>query len=378
MALQVFPNSIGGNLTSFLPYPLGDVGGESAMVMDAAGESNFMIGRLVWASGIGTSKVVSSAGAKIYFTLNAAATFANAGTTLTVGIQDVSSGLEDGTFDVSLDLVGGTDSPGANDVFTAHAMDTGSKTIAWGDTVAIGCEMVSRGGSDTVSMQRRIGPYVPLLPYISADTGSGPARANQNSHLNILVESDDGTLGWIVGGAPFVRGLENVNNTDTPDEFSNVFQVPFKTQACGIIMGGFDNIGTADTLEFVLYSDPLGTPVAERTVTIDPNNVFSATAEGHLVGLFSSAFELAIDTDYAVAFRPTSANDISIFALLFPTAQGQLRGWTALGTNWQSATRTNQAGAFTEDANKLYNIGPILNAFRDDHGLRAHTHLGIG
>jgi len=109
-------------------------------------------------------------------------------------------------------------------------------------------------------------------------------------------------------------------------------------------------------------------------VALDLDRVFAANADGQLVGLFSSAFELDINTDYAVAFRPTSANDISFFQLSWPTAQGQLRGWTALGTNWQSGTRTNQSGAFTEDDNILYNIGPILNAFSDDVGGGAVAH----
>ena len=69
----------------------------------AAGRSIAVIGKLVLAAGTG-SKTISSAGGKIYIGKIASRTFANAGSTLRIGIQDVTAGtgLEDGVFDVGV------------------------------------------------------------------------------------------------------------------------------------------------------------------------------------------------------------------------------------------------------------------------------------
>ncbi len=125
MALQTLANKMGMIISS----DGGLMGsGINNATMDGAGESQAFIGKVFLEAGTG-SKTISSAGGKIRWR-SGTVTFANAGTNFRIGIQDVAStGLEDGTFDVYADLVGGTDTiTGSADQLTA--METGTKTIS--------------------------------------------------------------------------------------------------------------------------------------------------------------------------------------------------------------------------------------------------------
>lgn len=351
------PNYFGVRLS---PFPSASLGHPVTTVrtMDATGESVLGIGQILLSTGPGTSKAISSAGGKLYWRLESA-TFADAGTNLRIGVQDLSSGLEDGTFDVYADLVGGTDTLTAG--VMATAMETGSKTIAHGDFVAIGIEMTARGGADTVGIRSVTSSTDSLNSYLSVDTGSGPTRA---TGLPLFTLSfNDGTIGWIVASPPvFVETATAVNTGTTPDEYALCFQIAAQTQIGGMV-AVLDNIATTDTYDFVLYSNPLVTPVAERTVTMDPNLIAGATIDATATALFATAYTLQANTTYAVAFLPTSANSISLSRIQFGTGNAALRAVTTLGVNWYECTRSDVTGAFTENTEVLPLIAPILNGF---------------
>jgi hypothetical protein len=362
MALQTVFNGHGFVLS---PYPSPEVaqfsGGSSTM--DAAGESYFGVGYLLLSSGPGTSATISAAGSgKIYYKTGAI-TFANGSTNLRVGIQDVAgTGLEDTTFDVQADLVGGVATITAS-VVNVATMTSGTKTITHGDLVAVGMEMTARGGADSVVVSRS--GINSTVPYFTADTGSGPALG---VGLPLFaVEFDNGVLGYFDGsGFPYLSDQSAAfSNASTPDEYALVFQLPFPASAVGAFVR-ISSASAADDFEVILYSDPLGTPVAERTIVQDMS-FSSGNASTHFYGrTFSSAYNLLANTKYGVALRPTTANTIQFDRLNFNTGNGILRKATPLGTNWSLYSRSDQTGAFGSESLILMPLfGLWLSAFDD-------------
>jgi hypothetical protein len=260
MAFQSFTN-LQGVLLSPWPTSPEFLTSLSSTTIDAAGESGAAVGRMLLSSGPGTSKTISSAGGKVFFRAGAV-TFANAGTTIRVGIQDVAAtGLEDGTYDVRGDLVGGTDTITANAI-KAVSMSTGSKSITHGDRVAVVIEAISRSGADSLVVNRS--STSSSLPYSTIDSGAGPAKSA--SIPMISVECDDGTLGWFAAES-FAWNSENATafaSNSTPDEHALIFEVPVTCSARGLMLR-LGSVAATDDFEAILYSDPLGTPVAERT-----------------------------------------------------------------------------------------------------------------
>ena len=357
MALQNFSNKYGT-----LIYPAQEAESatayQAAATLDAAGESVSIIGRVVLEGGSG-SKTISSAGGKIIWR-NGGATFANAGTTLRIGINDVvvTTGLEDGTHDVYADLVGGTDTITSNTAYNT-AMETGTKTIAHGDIVAVVFEMTARGGADSVIINGLMGSY--LFPYRTVDTGAGPAKATSALAPMATIIFDDGTYGWIEGNFEH-SGTNSANafgSGSTPDERALIFQVPFKASLKGAEVM-LNAVASGDDFEVVLYSDPLGTPTVVETITADPD-IIGSTAGLYKVSF--TAYTLNINTNYAIAVRPTTTNTIGLNQMDFLAANDRIP--TMLGTNWSLGTRTDQTGAFTQTTTSIPIINLVIDKFDD-------------
>lgn len=367
--MQRFPNSRGVPLTTWPCYPGGlfDTLNNLA-TLDAAGESAFIIGAVHLEGGAaGGTKTISAAGSGKLYTRFGAVTFANGSTNLRMGLQDVdaSTGIEDATFDVYADLVGGTDTITANTV-RETTMTSGSKTLTHGDVIAIGCELTGRGGADSLVMQavNHTTAAPSLFPYRTVDSGSGPAKGTGTLPMFTIV-FDDGTRGWI---DPFFCVNGNTGTAfaanSTPDERALVFELPFKAvlEGVDIFVGA---IASGDDFEVVFYTDPTGTPVAAQTITVDPD-LIGANSSGWVRVKFTEV-TLEADTLYAIAVRPTTNNAIQIYQVDFAFAA--LKGPTPLGDNWSLGTRSNQSGAFslaTDD--ELPTMSLYLNQLSDDAG----------
>jgi len=337
MALQ----PIGGSGFAFIP----DAVVEAVLlsiVLDAAGESATFIGPIALSSGPGSSKVLSSAGGKIYW-VPTAVTFVNASTTIRIGVQDVNltTGIEDGTFDVHDDLIGGTDTITA-DTPNTLVLSTGTKTIAHGDIVAISIEMTARGGVDTVRVRTidRDGGN----RYVTNDVGAGPVRLTTASPY-ILIEFDDGTFGSFgEGTAPQIDNNLAFSSSSTPDEIALIFTCPFKARVSQLLMY-LGELDTGEDGEIILYSDPLGTPTVIEAITIDPD-VFGQQAGtmGYSSFFLSTPRDLTAGAVYAVAYRPTTTGSRTLRRITLPT--GGARHTFPLGVNFQQGQRTDQTGAF--------------------------------
>lgn len=344
-------------------------------VLDAAGESRTFIGKVSLEAGSGSKTISGAGGGKIRWRTQTIV-FSDAGSTFRLGIQDVntSTGLEDGTFDVYADLVGGTDTISANaDQLTT--METGSKTISQGDLIAVSFELISRGGTDSLQISamnvglstRSSNAY---YPYITTDTGSGPSQS-ASGVFGCTIEFDDGTLGWITPAALIPNAFVTAStvtfgSSSTPDEYAAVFQVPF---SCSIAGGyvAISNIASADDFEIILYSNPLGTPTAIASVAIDGANIGSSsgTAVPYLF-TFSTSQQLSINTTYGLAVRPTTTNTISFGYIDLGTGNEKYKRPFPFGETLKLMARTDQTGAFADTQTYYFPVFGLLIDKLDD------------
>jgi hypothetical protein len=346
--------------------------------LDANGESQTVIGKVFLEGGSG-SKVLSAAGSGKIHWRTSTVTWANSASRLRVGIQDVlSTGLEDGTFDVYKEYVQGVDALTSNTEMVA-TMSSGSKTLNHGDLIAISVEMTVRGGTDSVNVSigniaNIEGLSTSIYPYRTADTGAGPAKAGFNPIIGII-EFDDGTIGWIdyaphlPGVAAAVTVLSFNVNTGSNDEYGVRFKLPFKCSVRGAAMH-LGSIASTDNFEFIIYTDPLGTPVASYTQAIDPNYV-GTTSTGQMIINFPS-YTLQKNTWYCMAVRPTTANSISIGFFQCGSGKEKFKKTQPFGADIFLVSRLNQTGAFN---NQSIDILPSFGLFIDklDNGVKEHA-----
>ncbi len=365
MALQPAPNYQGFALNPLPQQPFGDTLTSGVAVVDGVGESVFAIGYINLATGPGTSKTFANGG-KIFWK-QGAATFANATTFVNFGAENVTAaGVEDGVFDVAFAAQATVDTITANVVNAlTFGVASGTMTIAHGDLVAIGCECVTRGGADTLSFPRT--EQTMIMAHGSVDTGAGPTIAGTAPFF--AMTSDDGTLAWFDGLFPFITDSSaSFNSGSTPDEYALVFQLPWKAviTALGAAIAG---VAVSDDFDLILYSDPLGTPVAERTIAFDMSLGFPVTSGNGMFTQQIANYTLLANTKYAIALRPSTTNNLVYQRINFGSGNGTLRQATQLGVNWSTYSRTNQTGAFgSEDITTLPIFWGWLSQFDDGAG----------
>lgn len=349
----VAPNPFGSPLIH--PSP-------AALVIDAAGESLAFCGKILLSSGPGTSKTLDNTG-KIHWRTGSV-TFANGSTNLRIGIQDpTSTGINDDSWasEPQADLVGGTDTITANVVNTTP-IESGSRSISYGDHVCVVLELTGRGGADSVGIFRH--NVNGLIPYIAHDTGSGPAVVS--GLPMVAIEFGDGTLGYFTAESfPYVYEASSSFGTgSTPDEHALVFQFPCEVSIVGLF-GDLSGIAGNDDVEFLLYSNPLGTPVAERTVALDVSAFGTGGGGSAKLDHSITAYTLPANTKAAVGMRPTTANSVGYMRLNFNSGNGNLRKATTLGTNWSLCTRSDNAGAFGSEDTTILPMFGVRVLFHD-------------
>jgi hypothetical protein len=314
--------------------------------MNLAGEETFLIGQLYFPAQTG-SKTCSAAGScVIYFNTASSVTWANVGTNLRVGIQDVATtGLEDGTFDVHADLVPGTETL-ANQLLHSATMESGTKSIAYGAIIAVGMDMTARAGADQVTIDRVLFPDNQAtygFPY-----GSHLAVASTNLPL-FTIKFDDGTYGWI-NQAPLTENTNiaavpaiNFNSGSTPDEYVGGWTYPAGIRLCSIGVYA-TSIAAADTFEVVLYSSPFSSPAVVETVTPDTDQLVASSVLNYML---ATPYDVTANAEVGIALRPTSANDITWNYRDLTSGFNVLKNAQPF-TTIKMGSRTNQTGAFAE------------------------------
>lgn len=366
MALQGFPGSkrmlIGlypGNVTLTVPS------NTSSTVLDQVNEAVIYIGQIETSDG--GSHTIDTSGSSSIGWLASSVTFASGSTTAKVGLAtiDSSSGPPGRavnssdviTFDVVRTMTG-SGSPEIVSGFNTHVPNSGSKTIANGDLIAFAVQLTSTGGADLMSVVRS--SITSNIHFPSCTSFLSGAYANVTGVPNCFIIFSDGATGWFYGGDVFsAKTVQSFNSGSTPDERGQLFQLPFPLK----IYGAYGWVDPDADFDFVLYSDPLGTPVAEKTVSIDANTTASATGRYFEV-LFSSPYQVAPDVPVAIVVKPGASSSSVYFKTLNSATHRVSDPWGAGG---YGVTRTDGSGAFADENSSLnhYYLGLIAGAFDD-------------
>lgn len=354
------------------PGPYGGTGAGIAgplITMTAANRGYGMVGRLRLENPSGGSKTISAAGGgKLCWLPWTSPVFANGGTNLRIGIQDIAStGLGDTNWDVYADMVGGVETI-TQFVYKQNAMTSGTKTMNDGDIIGIFIEMTARGGADSIGFgyQANSAPYSNNsfggYPYWLSNTGGTYAKGGTLGGFSSII-FDDGTIGWIDQNVYFPASPTGTDGSDfsvssSPDEYGPVWSLPFKCR----VYGGFTrvlNVATADAFEYVLYSNAKGTPTIVETITANPQHF--RTGGGISSFYFATPRVLEKDVIYAIGLRPTSANAIATTYLDLGSGNSRWKKLFPFST-LEFSGRTNQSGAFVEVQNYY---APIFGLYID-------------
>jgi len=324
-------------------------------VLNAAGEELHFVGQVYLEGGSSSaSKTISSSGGKIWWYTGTTTTFADAGTTLRIGIQDVSASSPsqgDATFDVYGDLVGGTDTINTSTAY-GTAMGAGTKTIAHGDLVAVVFDMVSRGGADDVRVKTFDHPSNVGTNRRPSVVLAAPTATRVNSTPCALIEFDDGTLGWLYGSL-YMNNASNLSfgvSTSVADEYGNLFQVPVKVNMAGVTLNTDTSAFTAD-YEILLYEDPLGTPSVLETITVDASQLVTTFLPGVDMHMLTGDRLLQPGVVYGVTIRPTTASTLTLY-YNDVSVSSHWKSSGLSGDNCYAIRRLDNTGAFSD-----YNSG---------------------
>jgi hypothetical protein len=368
-----FPNTLGAlpTLSGGAGYFIASMG-----TMDAATEKIAAIGSVHWYGRPASTKTLSSAGGKIHFRTGSV-TWATAGTTLRVGIQDLqgdgsgaSVAQPDGTFDVYDDLVQGTDALSAN-AFVTATMSSGTKSIAHGQLLAVVFDLTVRNGADSIIMMALTAQTKGFSPCHNNYVGSWAATATGNCPI-ILLEADDGTLGIFAGCLFGVSASTSLSSSTTPDEIALVFQVPWEIEIGSLWTGIAPDLATHDW-RLRLYSNPLGTPTALATVDGYGEQGTGDTDERW--GGFSIAPQvIRPNIDYAIAIAGTGSAAFGLAQLSIADAAHR----AVMGlSNCRQGSRSDDTGAFGSlDTTLIPALGFGVSGIHSGQP-RPQYHLGI-
>jgi hypothetical protein len=359
---------IGAGITNLLAAPT-----LSGVTLDAVNEAAIMIGHIKTSDG--ASHTINTTGSSSIGWRSGSVTFSNGSTTVKVGLAavDTANGPPGRavnasdviSFDVNASFTGGGGGIAANSWQTS-VPTAGTKTIASGDLVALCVQMTARGGADSIgvsAMTITAGVHRPLF------TGFlGGSYTLQALAPNAIITFSDGAIGFFQAADVFATlGTRTWNSGSGTVEYGQLFKLPFPTK----IYGAYGFIDPDADCDIVLYSDPLGTPVAERTTSLDANTMASATGRKFIV-TFASPYTTTANQNIGIVFKPGGSNVSAYFRTLADAAHRVADPW---GTDGYGISRA--AGAFADANSSLdhYYIGLILGAFDDGAGSGGGGHI---
>jgi hypothetical protein len=360
MTLQNVPGAsnvfIGPNLLTTQSAP-----GVITLTLDAANEAVIMIGRMRTSDG--GSHTIDTTGSSSMFWRTSTVTFSNVGTTVKVGLGAVDTAVGPPgravnvadviTFDVSRSMVGGGGGITANSSQN-HVPDTGSKTIASGDLVAFCVQMTARGGTDAIFVANLATHVSMQRPLITAFTGAAYVAASLVP--NCFFTFSDGATGWFDGAEVFTTlNTRTWNSASATKEYGQLFNLPFPMKVSGAYFWATPDVD----FDVVLYSDPLGTPVAEKTVSIDGNTVGSLN--GRLMReSFPSSYTTTANQNIGLVIKPGASSVSAYYKTLGAAGQRMSDVW---GTSGYGISRASGAFANANSSLDHYYVGLVASAF---------------
>lgn len=224
--------------------------------------------------------------------------------------------------------------------------------------MAVGFQMTARAGADSILVQSVVSLAAGNgQPTVTDFTGG--SYSNKTNLPNVVVVASDGTRGYLYGGyvASVGSTTQAWNSGSATKEYGNILRFPFPVRAYGILAAN----NVAGDCDFILYSDPLGTPVAQKTVSVDLNTIGNSSVGTELRLPFSSTYDLAANTDYAVIAKPTSGTNVSMTYKTYNDANHQ--NSEALGTDCYAINRASGAFAAQNSNKDRFAIGLLVGAF---------------
>lgn len=345
-------------------------GATISILLDATAEAWMCCGQIFTEDG-GSHTIDTTGSSSLGFRTGVVSATWNAGTVLKVGLATVDAAngpparatnvANVVTFDVNGQYITGT-AP-TTGAWNESVPTTGTKTVANGDLIAFAIQMVTQGGTDTCNVQV-VSTVFGAPPRPASASFLGGSYAALSRLPDCVITFSDGKLGFFYGG--YVCDIPTTTTTwnsgSSPNEYGNFFQLPVPVKVYGLIAAA----GISGDVDFVLYSDPLGTPAAQKTVSIDLNVVASTSANEPTTILFASPYTTTANQPLAGIMKPTSVTNITS-SYLSMNSSANMKAWD-LGTNCYAVNRAS--GAFgAQNSNKdRYTIGLLIGAWDDGSG----------
>ncbi len=341
----------------------------NAPSMAVANKATIFIGYVVTEDGGSHTIDTTGSSALSWRTGGFSPTLADAGSTLVIGLAtvDTTAGPPGRatnvagviTSSVAKVLVGSGSSGIAATTWYDHVPTTGTMTVANGDLIAFFVQLTTRGGSDTVTLTASGTAGGMVFPEVVAFDAS--TYVIQSQIPNCLITFSDGKLGWFAGSWISSADASQVwNNTSGTKEYGNYFLMPFPTKIYGIY--GYPSV--SGDCDFILYSDPLGTPAAQKTISVDLNTVGGTNRTAAM--LFASPYTTTASQPLAVIMKPTSATNVTAPYRTFNASNHQKTDHC--GTNCYAVNRASGAFAAQNSNKDRFGLGVLVGAWDDGTG----------
>lgn len=290
------------------PQPFNWLGSPAmaSALFDATGEKVAMVGQ-VWNKARATKNI-----SKVGFRFGGVTKAGGSG--ITVSLQDVSTTAgapyqPDEVQDQFINIANGDAGFTGSAYYHTGAL-SGTRTVNFTEYLAVVFEFDGAGrlGADAVNIQGA--SLATASKYMNGGcVAKSGTWASQNVASNVVLEFDDGTFGTLTPGHPAAAISSTAFNTGSAaDELAMAFKVdvPCSIDGACIVMSSASN---AANWEMVLYA---GTTVID-TAVVDANAQDNATSVRLFNGAFPTNPTLTVGTQYYLALKPTSANNVTLY-----------------------------------------------------------------
>ncbi len=270
---------------------------------------------------------------------------------LSVGLQTVSTANGDPTGSAYGGSVAGVQVPAATTWYEV-ALGTAATATA-GDVVAVVIGFASFSASDSIEIWSNSGgPGAASIPYPDHYTSSWAKQANRACRF--AIKYSDGSYGNIPGNYPYSEiTYYAVSTSRNPDEIALRFTLPIPVRVSGW-WAGLYTLGAGKDFSAVLYN-AAGDALA--TCAVDGDQVIG-TGVLRAKALFPTPVELAADTVYRLAIKPTTSGAIRIY--YGDVSAAAVMGAMPMGTLAYGSHRQG-GGAWTDVTTRRPQIGLIID-----------------
>ena len=339
-------------------------------LIDATGEKAAFVGRVfrkdraggdITKIGFRPGTVVSAGGSQIRVSLQTVSA--------TAGPPGVPDETQDQTVDILLSAL-------TSNTWHQSAALSANRTVTFGELLAVVFEFDAGGrlGADSLVCGGLDSPDGATIHQPGVRLKTGGAWANLAGIPNIALEFTDGVFGTFQGafGPVSAFGSLNYNSGSALDEYALEFQVPWKCKVDGCWLWAFPD-ASGDS-EVILYDGT--SAMANGTRSLDNNSDWTnVSGMRHAEYLFDAEVELAANTTYRLAFKPTTANGVNLRYFDVATAN-HLQAHSG-GTTFALTARVNAGAWDSPTTTRRPFMGLSFSSFDDGSGGGATFQLGM-